>query len=86
MEKDILKIQIAGSIADTVKKERERMGWTLYKLSQKTGITAGNLCRIESGMYCPRIDTVIRIFSALGLELVVVHQKSKDPNSSKKLC
>lgn len=86
MEKDILKIQIAGSIADTVKKERERMGWTLYKLSQKTGIPAGNMCRIESGMYCPRIDTVIRIFSALGLELVVVQQKSKDPNLSKKLC
>lgn len=86
MKKDILKIQIAGSVADTVKKERERMGWTLYKLSQKTGITAGSLHRIESGMYCPRIDTVIRIFSALGLELVVLQPKSKDPNSSKKLC
>lgn len=69
MEKEILKIQVAGSIAETVKKERERLGWTLYKLSQKTGIPAGNLCRIESGLYCPRIDTLQRICCALKIEI-----------------
>lgn len=69
MEKEILKIQVAGSIAETVKKERERMGWTIYKLSQKTGIPAGNLSRIESGLYCPRIDTLQRICYALKIEI-----------------
>lgn len=86
MEKEILKNQVARVVADTIKRERELRGWTIYKLSQETGIPAGNLCRIESGMYCPRIDTVVCIFSALGIEIVVVRPKSKDNNSSEKLC
>lgn len=85
MEKDILKNQVSVLVAEIVKKEREKRGWTLYKLSQTSGVPAGNLCRIESGIYCPRVDTVIRVFSALGLEVKAVQPKSKETNLRIKL-
>lgn len=69
MEKDELKFQVGGAIADEIKTAREKRGWTLYKLAEKSGIPAGNLHRIENGLSCPRIDTVQRICWALKLEI-----------------
>lgn len=69
MEKDELKFLVGGVIADEIKREREKRGWTLYKLAEKSGIPAGNLHRIENGLSCPRIDTVQRICRALKMEI-----------------
>lgn len=69
MEKDELKFQIGGVFADEIKNAREKRGWTLFRLAEKSGIPAGNLHRIESGLCCPRIDTVQRICCALKTEI-----------------
>lgn len=69
MDKDELKWQTAGAVAELIRKGRESMGWTIYRLAEKSGIPAGNLCRIESGLVCPRIDTMQRICIALKLEI-----------------
>lgn len=71
MKRDELKILVSDKIADVIKSERKKQGWTLYKLAEKSGVPAGNLSRIESGLYCPRIDTLQRICYALKLEMSI---------------
>ena len=64
-----MKFQVGGAIADEIKSAREKRGWTIYKLAEKSGIPAGNLHRIESGLCCPRVDTVQIICWALKTEI-----------------
>lgn len=69
MEKDELKFQVGGAIADEIKTAREKRGWTIYRLAQKSGVHAAHISRIEEGMLAPRTDTLQKICAALKLEI-----------------
>ena len=60
---------VGGKIAVTLKMAREKQGMSVYKLAERSGIAAGHIVRIESGLLCPRIDIVHRLCVALNIKL-----------------
>ena len=47
---------------------RERKFITQEELAERTGITRANISRLENGLQRPRISTVRRLATALGVE------------------
>jgi len=60
-----------ASIADQVVARRRALGLSQHELAQLTGTTQSAIARLESGQRPPRIDTLLRIASALDAELAV---------------
>lgn len=60
-----------ASIADRVAERRRELGLSQHDLATLTGTTQSAIARLESGQRPPRIDTLLRIASALDAELVV---------------
>jgi transcriptional regulator with XRE-family HTH domain len=60
-----------ASIADQVVARRRALGLSQHDLAQLTGTTQSAIARLESGQRPPRIDTLLRIASALDAELTV---------------
>jgi transcriptional regulator with XRE-family HTH domain len=60
-----------ASIADKVAGRRRELGLSQHELARLTGTTQSAIARLESGQRPPRIDTLLRIASALDAELVV---------------
>lgn len=57
---------------EIIRSERLTQGLTLEELSSRTGIAGPNLSRLERGRTDPRLSTVLRVLSALGLSMEVV--------------
>lgn len=51
---------------------REAQGLTQSELARRAGITAGNVFRIEAGMYSMGLDLVNRVADALGARLEIL--------------
>ena len=60
-----------AAIADQVSARRRELGLSQRDLAARTGTTQSAIARLESGQRPPRIDTLLRIASALDAELVV---------------
>jgi transcriptional regulator with XRE-family HTH domain len=60
-----------ASIADQVAVRRRAVGLSQHDLARLTGTTQSAIARLESGQRPPRIDTLLRIASALDADLVV---------------
>jgi ribosome-binding protein aMBF1 (putative translation factor) len=60
-----------ASIADRVAERRRELGLSQHDLATLTGTTQSAIARLESGQRPPRIDTLLRIASALDADLVV---------------
>ena len=60
-----------ASIADQVAARRRELGLSQHDLARLTGTTQSAIARLESGQRPPRIDTLLRIASALDADLVV---------------
>lgn len=63
------KQQIANRIAQIISEARKREGYSCYELSKRTGINSSQIIRIESGENIPRADTLMRICSALAIQI-----------------
>lgn len=63
------KQQIANRLAEIVRKRRQMTGWSYYELSKRSGINTSLLIRIESGEGCPRLDTLVKLSTALRFQL-----------------
>lgn len=59
------------SIADQVAARRRELGLSQHDLARLTGTTQSAIARLEAGKRPPRIDTLLRIASALDAELAV---------------
>jgi transcriptional regulator with XRE-family HTH domain len=59
--------QIAGQMSE----RRRELGLSQQQLAELTGTTQSAIARLESGGRPPRIDTLLRITSALDCELEV---------------
>ena len=64
-------------MSDTLRKAIQRSGLTLGELSRQTGVNKGMLSRIVHGKADPRLSTVSRISTALGLHLTGTAAKKK---------
>jgi transcriptional regulator with XRE-family HTH domain len=58
-------------IAEQVAERRRELGLSQKQLAELTGTTQSAIARLESGGRPPRIDTLLRITSALDCELEV---------------
>lgn len=47
-------------------------GWTLDDLAARSGLTAGNLKKMEDGRYNMRLDSLSRAAAALGAEIRII--------------
>ena len=56
-------------IGHRIKELREEQGMDAKTVAQKAGITPANMSRIEQGKYSPGLDILVRIASALGMQL-----------------
>jgi transcriptional regulator with XRE-family HTH domain len=46
---------------------RERRGWSLRKLGERSGVAYPNIQRIETGTLSPTVTTLVRLARALGV-------------------
>jgi transcriptional regulator with XRE-family HTH domain len=60
-----------AQIAEQVSERRRELGLSQKQLAELTGTTQSAIARLESGGRPPRIDTLLRITSALDCELEV---------------
>ena len=60
-----------AQIAEQVSDRRHELGLSQKQLAELTGTTQSAIARLESGGRPPRIDTILRITSALDCELEV---------------
>lgn len=67
-------------IGKRISRLRMEAGISQYKLADLTGISQGNIARIESGKYSTGIDLLSKIGDALGYELDFVRHDTNHPN------
>lgn len=63
------KQQIANRIAEIISEARMRKNYSRYELSKRTGIHKSQIIRIERGENIPRVDTLMKIFDELSLQV-----------------
>jgi len=60
---------LAYAVAQRIRFERARRGWTQDELASRTGIARPNVARLERGVHLPAMATLRSIASALSLDL-----------------
>ncbi len=61
----------AFELAERIRRAREKLGLTQTELAERVGSTQPAIARLEAGGVSPSLDTLSRIATALGLELLV---------------
>ncbi len=56
-------------IAQRVRAERERRGWSIAELARHADMASPNVHRVEAGRHVPSMQTVVRLSAALGVPL-----------------
>lgn len=72
---------LAQRIASAVRTARESAGLTQAQLSARCGVLVPHISRLESGRAVPKLETVEKVFAALGLtlEIVTLARKPRKP-------
>jgi transcriptional regulator with XRE-family HTH domain len=70
-------INLVGShVADLLKEERERQGFSLKSLSRKAGLARQTITFIENQVQSPTLDTLLRLALALDIDLTKIILKA----------
>jgi len=60
---------ICSKVAQLLKEEREKRGLSLNALSERAGLSRQTIAFVEQEMRTPNLDTLLRLTSALGIDL-----------------
>ncbi|MCD9024737.1 helix-turn-helix domain-containing protein [Cohnella silvisoli] len=60
--------QLAHMVSDIVKR-RKMLGLTQDEVAKKAGLTQAQVARLENSSQIPRVDTLIKVAIALGLNI-----------------
>ncbi|MBL9160613.1 MAG: helix-turn-helix transcriptional regulator [Verrucomicrobiales bacterium] len=63
---------VALALGAAFKRAREEKGWSVYRLSQESGLDERGIRRIEEGRTSPSFDTMVRIGLALEVGLAAI--------------
>jgi DNA-binding XRE family transcriptional regulator len=56
-------------IAQKIRLFRKKAGLTQSELGEKIGITDKHICKIETGMYAPSVETFLKLVDVLNIDL-----------------
>jgi transcriptional regulator with XRE-family HTH domain len=62
-------LEAVAQLVNAIYQRRVELGWTQSELAEKVGLHQESIARIENGGTVPRLDTVYKLGSALGLKL-----------------
>lgn len=71
----------AQQLGETIKMLRNRRGYTLETLGQRTGLSAAMLSRVESGQTNPSINSLRAISEALGVPVAYMFSHEADQDT-----
>jgi transcriptional regulator with XRE-family HTH domain len=54
-----------GNLGSNLRAARKRRGWTQEELSERSGVQAGEISRMEAGKRDPQVSTVEKLAEAL---------------------
>lgn len=74
----------AFELGERVRTLREEHGISQSELAKRIGSTQPSVARLEAGGVTPSLETLDRIASAFGLDLVVRFDREKPPSGSKR--
>lgn len=72
-----LREKVSSQVARILKEERERCGLSLNVMAQKSGLSRQTLSYVEQEVQNPTLDTLLRITSALEVDLEKIIAKAR---------
>lgn len=67
----MLEIEVAAYLVESIVARRKQLKLTQSELGAKVNMSQSQIARVENGTTVPRLNTVIAIANALGLEIVL---------------
>lgn len=67
MEAQLAREVRAHEVARAIKRARLERNMTQDELGERIGVRKAQICKLESGKYSPTMNTIIRVFEALGV-------------------
>lgn len=83
MPNDKLTDAISSHVACVLKEEREKRDLSLKTLAKKSGISRQTISYVEQEVQSPSLDTLLRITSALGVDLAKIIARAQKRASKK---
>ena len=68
---------VSAAIAGDIRSEREKQNMSMNRLAERAGLSQQMVSYVERGMRNPTIETLLRIASALEIDLVDVLQRAQ---------
>jgi transcriptional regulator with XRE-family HTH domain len=59
--------KLVGNLGSNLRAARKERSWTQIELSERSGVHATEVSRIEAGKRDPQVSTVVKLSNALGL-------------------
>lgn len=69
-------------LTSLLSQRRRMLGLTQEEVAERAGLTQANIARIEKAKMVPRIDTLYKIASALGLEITFTPSHASDEEAA----
>ena len=67
-------------IGNLIQRARKKRGWTQTELGEKSGLRQETISLMETGNPAAKLETVLAVISALGLELRIAPRSSQKPS------
>jgi transcriptional regulator with XRE-family HTH domain len=80
---DNLREAVSAHVANILKEQRERKKLSLGGLARKAGLARQTIAFVEHKVQSPSLDTLLRITSALGVDLAKIIARAQKQASKK---